>query len=123
MTGPGGQAELNQLGPNEELGTDSAIILVGAAGLRVGPREPAADGGIVRLRMDRADIVLEEHATPAAHTRAPFAPARPVYDRCAMGARDSGGLVVTQGDAVGAAGRQMGTGIARQRRMFVHAAT
>src|SRR5512132_89763 len=121
MAGPGGCAELYQLRPDEELGTDRAVVLVGAAGLRVGPREAAADSGIERLRVNRAHIVLQEHATPVPHARAPFAPARPVHDRLAMDARDGGGLVVTQGDAVGAAGREMGTGIARQRWMFVHA--
>jgi len=123
MAGPGAWAELYQLRPDEELGTDRAIVLVGAASFRVGPREAPADGGIIRLRVNRANIVLEKHATPAAYAGAPFAPARPIHDRRAMDARDDGGLVVTQGDAVGAAGRQMGTGVARERWMFVHAAT
>src|SRR5256885_17235954 len=67
-------AEVHQLGRGDELGTDGAIVLVGAAGLGVGPREAAADGGVVRLCVDGAHFFFFEYAAPPAHPRSSLPP-------------------------------------------------
>src|SRR5687768_15811806 len=50
--GSSGPMDAHQLGPQDELGADCAVVLVGTAGLRVGPGEPATYGRIVGLRVD-----------------------------------------------------------------------
>src|SRR5687767_9168328 len=66
-TGSSGPMDAHQLGPKDELGADGAIVLVGAAGFRVGPGEAAAHRRIVGFGMDAAHVVAEEHAASRAH--------------------------------------------------------
>src|SRR5688572_9928787 len=95
--------DAHQLGPQDEFGADGAVVLVGTAGLRVGPGEPAADGRVIGLRVDGADVLAEKDATATLHPGAPLTPPRPVDHRGTVGRGDGGGLVLTQSDAVSAA--------------------
>src|SRR5581483_7363850 len=64
----------DELRPPDELGADGAVVGVGPAGLRVGPGESAAHRGIVRLVVDGAPVLHQEHAAAPPHPGAPLAP-------------------------------------------------
>src|SRR5262245_6284718 len=115
--------DAHQHGPQDEFGADGAVVLVGTAGLRIGPGKPTADGRVVRLRVDGADILAEKDAAATLHPGAPLTPPRAVDHRRAVGRSDGSSLVLTQSDAVSAARGLVGTGVARQRREFAHART
>src|SRR4051795_6915473 len=102
--------DLHQVGTVQELGTDGPVVFIGTAGLGIGPRKSATHRRVVRLCMDGADVLQQKHTASAPHPSPPFAPASAVNQVGTMRLRDGGGLLVTQGDAVGAAGGAVRTG-------------
>jgi hypothetical protein len=114
--------DLEQLRPGGELGADRAVILVGTAGLCVGPGKAAADRWIVGLRVNGAHVVSEKDTTPATHARPPFPPPGAIGHGIAVGPDEGNRLVVTEGDAVGTARGMVRTRIAWQRWKIAHAA-
>src|SRR5687768_18046287 len=107
--------DLYQFRSQHELGANRPVVLVWASSFRIDPGEASAHGGVMRLRVDSAHVVAEEDAPPRPYPGSPLAPPGAVDESIPMHAGDGGGFIVTQGDAVGATGRAMGTGKARQR--------
>src|SRR5688572_18253980 len=107
--------QLHQLRPQHELRADSLVVLVRPTRLGVGPGEPLADRGIIRLSVDGAHVVLQEDATTSPHPGSPFSPAGPIDRGFPMDVGDGDGLLLAQSDAVRTTGGAMGTGKAWQR--------
>src|SRR5690606_17089286 len=92
-----------------------AVEFVGAAVLRVGPGEAAADRGIVRLAMDDAAIVLVERTAALAHAGPPLAPPGLVGHIGPVRRDDGRRFLIGERGAPGTAGGIVGAGIAGER--------
>jgi hypothetical protein len=114
-------SNLRELGSSYELGADRPVVLVRTTGLCIGPGKAATHCGIERLSVDGTEIVFQENASPRLDACSPFPPAGAVDRAATVGVRDGYRLLLTEGDAVGAAGRVMRTREAWQRWQIAHA--
>jgi len=71
--------KLNQFRPDDKLPAYRYVEFVRLTRFGVGPRKTAANGGIVRLVMQRAASVRVKYAALVPDAGAPFPPTRPVY--------------------------------------------
>lgn len=94
--------------PKHELGADCPVKLVGTAGLRIRPGEPAADHRIERPRVNFATTADEEDTASLANPGPPFTPAGPIDLAFTQLGDDRGRFVVADRGAVSAASRVMG---------------
>jgi hypothetical protein len=112
---------LDQFRPNHKLRADGPVVLIGAAGFGIDPGKAATHGRIIRLCVNGADVLPQEHAATSVNPGSPLPPAGAIDQLRTVRFRNRRGFLVAQGDAVGTTGRSMGAREAWQRGNIAHA--
>ncbi len=97
------------------LRTDRLVVGVRFVGSGVGPREAAADRRIVRIGVDDAAVIDQEHTATGPDPGSPLAPASAVDPVHPVGARERQRFRLRQRSPIRATGRAVRTGEAGQR--------